>query len=138
MLRLLFTLAVATWFGSIVCVSFVVTPAAHWNFESDEARRFLRPVFPRYYRLGIVCAFAALGAVLLGRQGLPQEELVRLAGPVVIALITTLAGAFVVLPRLQGLDGKDPAFEHWHFASTMLNTTTLGALALAVAGAVMR
>ena len=123
MLRLLFTLAVATWFGSIVCVSFVVTPAAHWNFESDEARRFLRPVFPRYYRLGLVCAFAALGAVLLGRQGLPQEA---------------LAGAFVVLPRLPGLDGKDPAFEYWHFASTMLNTTTLGALALAVAGAVMR
>lgn len=137
MLRLLYTIAVATWFGSIVCVSFVVTPAAHWTFESDEARRFLRPVFPRYYRLGLVCAFLALGAVLLGRNGMPQEMLVRLTGPVVLGLLTTLAGAFVVLPRLQELDGEDPAFERWHFASTMLNTTTLGSLVLAIAGAVM-
>ncbi len=138
MLRLVFALAVAVWLGSIVCVSFVVTPAAHWTFESDEARRFLRPVFPRYYRLGIVCAFVAIGAVLLGRHGLPQEMMVRLAGPVAVALLTTLAGAFVVLPRLQELDGEDPAFERWHFAAAMLNTTTLGALALAIAGAVMR
>lgn len=138
MLRLLFTLAVAIWLGSIVCVSFVVTPAAHWTFDPPEARRFLRPVFPRYYRLGLVCGFAALAFVLLGRDGLPQEVLVRLAAPVALSILTTLAGGFVVLPRLQELDGDDPAFERWHFASTMLNTTTLGALALAIAGAVMR
>ena len=29
MLRLLFCLAIAIWLGSVVCVSFVVTPVAH-------------------------------------------------------------------------------------------------------------
>lgn len=138
MLRLLFTLAVATWLGTIVCVSFVVAPAAHGNFATDEARRFLRPIFPRYYRLGLGCGLAALGFVVLGRESLPEEVILRLVAPVALAIVTTVLGGLVVLPRLQQLDGEDPAFERWHFASTMLNTTTLGALALAVAGAVMR
>jgi hypothetical protein len=137
MLRLVFTLAVAVWLGSVVCVSFVVTPAAHGSFPTPEARRFLRPIFPRYYRLGLICGFAALGAVLLGRSGLSQEELVRLTAPVAVALMTTLGGE-LVLPRLREIDSSHPRFEILHLLSTMLNTTTLGALALAVAGAVMR
>lgn len=138
MLRLVFSLAVAVWLGSAVCVSFVVTPAAHGSFPTPEARRFLRPIFPRYYRLGLLCGFAALGAVLLGRGGLSQEELVRLSAPVAVAMLATLVGGEVLSPRLRDIDASHPRFEILHLASTMLNTTTLAALALAIAGAVMR
>jgi len=138
MLRLVFALAVAVWIGNVVCVSFVVTPSAHGNFPTAEARRFLRPIFPRYYRLGMLCGFAALGAVLLGRAGLAQEELVRLCAPVAIALVSTVIGGEWLLPRLRDIDQTNPSFERLHLASTMLNTTTLAALALAVAAAVAR
>jgi hypothetical protein len=138
MLRLVFALAVATWLGNVVCVSFVVTPAAHGNFETPDARRFLRPIFPRYYRLGLLCGFIALASVLLGRAGLSQEELVRLSAPVATAMLTTLVGGEFLLPRLRDIDQRDPAFERLHLASTMLNSTTMGALALAIAGAVLR
>ncbi|HZR84633.1 MAG TPA: DUF4149 domain-containing protein [Candidatus Binatia bacterium] len=137
MLRLVFALAVAVWLGSVVCVSFIVTPAAHGTFPTPEARRFLRPIFPRYYRLGLGCGIAALAAVLLGRSGLPQEELVRLTAPVAIAMLTTIGGD-LLLPRLRETDRTSPGFERLHLASTMLNTTTLAALALAVAAAVAR
>jgi len=138
MLRLLFCLAIAIWLGSVVCVSFVVTPVAHGTLPAAEARRFLRPLFPRYYRLGAVCGFIALGVVLLGRAGLSQEELARLTVPVAIAMITSLIGGEWILPRMRELDRDDERFARLHQVSAMLNTTTLAALVLAVAGAVMR
>lgn len=137
MLRVLFSLAVAVWLGSVAFVSFVVTPAAHGNFPTEEARRFLRPIFPTYYRLGIACGFVALGAVLLGRSGLSQEELVRLTAPVAIALAATIGGE-ALRPRLRAGDRSDPGFERLHLFATMLNTTTLASLALAIAAAVAR
>ena len=138
MLRLLFCLAIAIWLGSVVCVSFIVTPLAHGTFPAAEARRFLRPLFPRYYRLGAICGFVALGVVLLGRTGLSQEELARLTVPVAIAMVASLVGGEWILPRMRDLDREDERFIRLHQVSAMLNTTTLAALVLAVAGAVMR
>lgn len=138
MLRLVFALAVAVWLGSVVCVSFVVTPVAHGALPAGEARRFLRPLFPRYYRLGALCGFLALSMVLLGRESLSQEEIARLALPVAVALLATLVGGEAILPRLRDMDGDDARFGRLHQISAMLNTTTLAALVLAVAGAVLR
>lgn len=138
MLRLLFCLAIATWLGSVVCISFVVAPVAHGHFPTAEARRFLRPLFPRYYVLGVLCGFVALAVVLLGRAGLSQEELARLTIPVAVAMVTSLIGGMLILPRLRDLDGEDDRFSRLHQIAAMLNTTTLFALALAIAGAVLR
>ncbi len=138
MLRLLFCLAIATWLGSVVCISFVVAPVAHSYFPTAEARRFLRPLFPRYYLLGVLCGFVALAVVLLGRAGLSQEELARLTIPVAVAMVTSLVGGMLILPRLRDLDGEDDRFSRLHQIAAMLNTTTLFALALAIAGAVLR
>lgn len=138
MLRLLFCLAIATWLGSVVCISFVVAPVAHGHFPTAEARRFLRPLFPRYYLLGVLCGFVALAVVLLGRAGLSQEELARLTIPVAVAMVTSLVGGMLILPRLRDLDGEDDRFSRLHQIAAMLNTTTLFALALAIAGAVLR
>lgn len=138
MLRLVFTLAVSVWLGTVVCISFIVTPIAHGSFPSQEARRFLRPIFPPFYTLGVVCGLAALAVVVLGRTGITREELIRLAGPVVIALGATLTAREWLLPQLRELDGSDPSFARLHQASAMLNTATLGALVLALAAAVAR
>jgi len=137
-LRLVYTLAVATWLGTLVCLTFVVTPTAHGSFTAAEARRLLRPLFPRCYALGIACGFAALGAVALGRASLPDAAVLRLALPPAAALLATVVGRQVVLPQLRRLDGDDPRFARWHQASTMLSGTALGALVLALAAAVTR
>jgi hypothetical protein len=138
MLRLVYAIAVGTGLGAVVTLTFVVTPTAHGEFPTADARRFLRPLFPRAYALGIGCGFLALGATLLGRPGLSQAELFRLALPPAAALACTIVGRQVLLPRLAALDGQDARFARLHQWSTMLNTTTLGALLLAMAAAVAR
>jgi hypothetical protein len=137
-LRLIFTLAVAAWFGSLLCISFVVTPVAHGSFPAADARRFLRPMFRRTYRVGTALGFVALAALLLGREGLAEAELARLAVPVAVAVVASLVGGEVLLPRYEGLDAEDPRFDRLHRASAMLNTISIASLLLAIAGAVLR
>ncbi len=137
-LRLVFTLAVAAWFGTLICLSFVVTPVAHRNFPTDQARLFLRPMFKRIYRVGTGLGFAALLAVFFGRDGLPPADIARLAAPVAVAVFASLIGGEVLLPRIQKLDGEDPGFARLHQVSAMLNTTSIAALMLALAGAIAR
>jgi len=137
-LRLVFTLAVAAWFGTLICLSFVVTPVAHRSFPPREARQLLRPMFRRIYRLGTALGFVALLAVFFGRAGLPAADIARLAFPVAVAVIASLIGGEILLPRFQALDGEDPGFARLHQASAALNTASIAALLLALAGAIAR
>ena len=138
MLRLLFTLAIGTWLGAIVSLTYIVTPTAHGTFDPRDARRLLRPLFPRHYTLGIACGFVALLTILVGKASLSPEQALRLALPTGVGLVCTVVGRQVLLPKLRELDRNDPRFGWLHQISAMLNTTTLAALALAMAGAVMR
>ena len=137
-MRLLFTLAIGTWLGSIVSLTYIVTPTAHGAFDPRDARRLLRPLFSRHYSLGIVCGFLALATILAGKESLPYEHVLRLAVPTAVGLVCTVVGRQLLLPRLRALDGDDPRFGRLHQWSAMLNSTTLGALILALAGAVAR
>lgn len=138
MLRLVFALAVGTWLGTVVSLTYLVTPIVHSRFETTEARRLLRPLFPAHYALGIGCGFLALGTLLAVKAALPYELLLRLAIPTSVALVCTIVGRQVLLPRLRALDGNDPRFGRLHQWSAMLNLTTMGALVLAMAAAVSR
>jgi uncharacterized protein DUF4149 len=138
MLRLVFACAIGTWLGSVVSLTYIVTPVAHGTFEAPDARRLLRPLFPRHYALGIACGFLALATILVGKASLPREEVLRLALPTSIALVCTVIGRQTLLPRLRELDGGDPRFARLHQLAAMLNTTTIGALVLAMAGAIAR
>lgn len=138
MLRLVFALAIGTWLGGIVSLTYIVTPTAHGAFDPRDARRLLRPLFPRHYTLGIVCGFLALGTLLVGKESLRYEQILQLAVPTGIGLLCTVVGREVLLPRLQKLDREDPRFGRLHQASAMLNSTTIGALVLAMAAAVAR
>ena len=89
MLRLVFALAIGTWLGAIVSLTYIVTPTAHGAFAPRDARRLLRPLFPRHYALGIVCGFLALGTILVGKESLPHDEVLRLALPTAIGLLCT-------------------------------------------------
>jgi hypothetical protein len=138
MLRLVYALSIGTWLGSAVTLTFLVTPTAHGTFGAPDARRFLRPLFPRYYALGIGCGFAALATVTLGKQSLASEQVYGLSVPAAIALLAAVIGRQVILPRLRKLDGSEERFARLHRIAAMLNTTVLGALVLAMAAAVAR
>jgi hypothetical protein len=138
MLRLGYSLAVATRLGAVVALTFVVTPGAHGTLPTDDARRLLRPLFPRFFLLGLCCGFGALATVLAGRDVLSRAEALRLALPAAAALACTLVSYFVLLPRLRDLPRDDPRYARIHQVAAMLNTTTLAALVLAMAAVVTR
>jgi hypothetical protein len=137
MLRLVYGLAIGTWLGAVVTMSFLVTPTAHARFPAVEARRFLRPLFPRYYALGIACGLVALGVVALARGALPRDHLLRLALPPAAALVCTVVGREVLLPRLRDAHAEEARFGRLHQTAAILNSTTLGALVLAMAAALL-
>jgi hypothetical protein len=138
MLRLGYSLAVATWLGAVVALTFVVTPGAQGALPPGDARRLLSPLFPRFFLLGLLCGFGALAAVAAGRDVLSRAEALRLALPAAAALACTLVSYFVLLPRLHDLPRDDPRYGRVHQLAAMLNTTTLAALMLTMAAAVMR
>lgn len=60
----LLTISAATWVGAIIFQSAIVAPVIFVNLDVDAARRFLRTLFPRFFRLGIVCGVLMGVAVL--------------------------------------------------------------------------
>jgi hypothetical protein len=139
-LRFVFVMAVAVWLGTVVCFSFVVLPTIHRVSAPGDASRLLRQLFPRYHIAGIACGFVALSAVSFARSvGLPVPEALRLALPVAGGLLCSLASQYVLLPRLRAIPSRDDErYLRLHAISSMLNSTVLALLLLAVAGAVLR
>lgn len=85
----LITIAAAAWVGAILFQSAVVAPAVFVDLDSDSARRFLRTLFPRFYRLGILCG---------GLMGVGIVMLVWASGwSCLLAMLTSAVVAMVVL-----------------------------------------
>jgi Domain of unknown function (DUF4149) len=140
-LRLLLVCAIAVWLGTVVCFSYLVLPAIHRVSAPGDAIRLLQRLFPRYYGVGIVCGFIALGAVSVARSAdrLPLNEALRIALPVAGGLLCSLVAQLVILPRMRAAREHAPeSYARLHAVSAMLNSTVVALLFLAVAGAVMR
>jgi hypothetical protein len=139
--RFLFTMTVGVWLGTVVSFSFFFLPAIHAALES-RAQPLLQRLFPRYYQLGLCCGLVALAAVSLAppSAALPFPERVRLAFPVVVSLLCTVAAHFFLYPRLEALRRGDvpAAYERLHRFAAMLNSTVLAMLVLAVAAVTTR
>ncbi len=113
--------------GAIVFLSAVLAPVVFQTLDAPAASRLLRAVFPRYYRLGLVCAGAALVAAL----GLA----LRAPGTAPGLLVALLAGATAAMayslwlvPRINAArDAEDSTrFRALHRRSVALSATTLG------------
>ncbi len=89
------TIAAAIWVGAIVFHSAVVAPSVFADLDEPTARRFLRTLFPRFFKLGLICggimllALAAAGvtgdwsglmaAILTGTLAMTVLEAISLA-----------------------------------------------------------
>lgn len=137
--RFVFTAAVAVWLGTVVSFSFVMLPTVHRVLEG-RARDLLDKLFPRYYAMGTLCGILALAAVSLPPAGpsLPFPERLRLAFPIVVSLLCTIAAHRVLMPRLATAERQDPAYARLHRFAAMLNSTVLAMLILATAAITSR
>lgn len=94
------TVAVAVWTGAIVFQSFFVAPAVFSEVDEDGARRFLRTLFPRFFRLGIGCGLASslgLGILWLAHGVSAGDWLLAAA----LGITVTAALALALVPSIN-------------------------------------
>lgn len=60
----LIAIAGAVWVGSIVFQAFVAAPVVFRELAEPDARRFLRAIFPRLFKLGLGCGLVMLAAIV--------------------------------------------------------------------------
>ncbi len=136
MLLTLLLAAIGVALGSIVFLSFVLAPVVFQTLDAAAASRLLRAMFPRYYRLGLLCCATGLGsAVLLAAT---HASIVTSGCAVLLAAMTvSTAYSLRLVPRINAArdSGLQAQFETLHLRSVVLNGANLvlavGALVLA-------
>ena len=61
------TISAGIWVGTVVFQSAIVAPTVFVDLDEATARSFLRTLFPRFFRLGLVCgALMLAGLIAIG------------------------------------------------------------------------
>ncbi len=114
--------------GVIICLSFLVAPLVFKTVDGPAASRFLRALFPRYYRALLALALIATGLALAGAPaGLWA------AG----SWLAAAAGSLALVPAINAArdagDAGAARFRRLHGLSVGLNLVMLVACAWIVA-----
>lgn len=130
----LFTIAAAVWIGAIVFQSAIVAPAVFVDLDEAAARSFLRTLFPRFFRLGLVCGALMLASLVLAGSlgGWSATGVVLAAGT---ATMFALGGiSLALVPHINAARDQGDAgagrFRRLHGASVLL---TIGVLLIGIA-----
>ncbi len=140
------TLALAVWVGSIVFQTAVVAPSVFTTLDIDDAGRFLRGLFPRFFTAGAVCGVVMLlGLASIYGAGASDTRLLTFGLTTGLMLVLQIAAGRMVpainAARDQGEAGKR-RFGQLHGINVgltvlvlLLGLFLLGGLALAVVDA---
>jgi hypothetical protein len=94
--------ALSLWVGIMVCVAFLIAPAAFGTLEREAAGRMMGAVFPRYYAVGFGLGLAAAGALAAtGRPG--SRTAWAVLGAIALMLALTAYAALLLLPEIRAL-----------------------------------
>ncbi len=127
-----YVIAMTAWVGSILFFSFGVAPIIFQVLPQDEAARFVRALFPRYYLWGAISGALALPALL----GTPLSHN-ELRGPAVALQAFLIIGGILVMlycgnsltPQINAARDSGPAgkdrFHALHRRSVRLNGVVL-------------
>ena len=100
----------AIWVGSIVFQSLFVAPTLFQHVDEQSAGRFLRAIFPRFYKLGAVCGASMLGAAIFALSGgfAPGR------GMLLAAIVIMTAAQLVSLRMVPSINSARDAGETGH------------------------
>ena len=125
----LITIAAATWVGAILFQSAVVAPAVFVDLDGDSARRFLRTLFPRFYRLGILCGGVMGAGIVMLVWASGWTYLLATMASAVSAMLMLEILSLRMVPRINAArDAGAPGaanFDRLHRLSVMLTVVIL-------------
>lgn len=123
---LLLIAAAGSWIGAILFQSAVVAPTVFVDLDESAARVFLRRLFPRFFKLGLICGVLMLvGLALVGfdaPNGLPIAALT-------VAMLILEAASLWMVPAINaardaGAAGK-ARFDRLHRVSVLFTVVIL-------------
>ena len=121
-------LGTAVWVGAIVFQSAIVAPSVFSALEAPDASKFLRRLFPSFFRLGIVCGVVMSAAfVLVAFSSDPAVVLwpfALSAAMTVLAIVSLLMVPGINAARDAGEAGA-ARFERLHRLSVLLTVVIL-------------
>ena len=119
--------AAGAWVGAILFHSAVVAPATFKVLDSDAARVFLRQLFPKFFKFGLVCGVLMLAALVADAAitGSIRSRVVALA----IAMCVLQAICLGMVPAInaardEGESGK-LRFGRLHLVNVLLTLLVL-------------
>jgi uncharacterized membrane protein len=122
-------IAAAIWVGSIVFQSFLVAPTVFRHVDDQSAGRFLRAIFPRFYKLGMACGAAMLGAVTIALlTGLAPGP-----GMLPVAIVIMTAAQLISLRMLPSINAARDAGEAGRLRFKRLHAVSVGLTLLTLA-----
>ncbi len=125
----LLTISAGIWVGAIIFQTAVVAPVVFVDLNESAARTFLRTLFPRFYRLGLVCgALMMAGLIWLGLVAGWPPSVVALAA-VTASMILLEAVSLWMVPKINAARDAGSAgealFARLHRISVLLTIAIL-------------
>lgn len=118
--------AAGIWIGAIVFQSAVVAPTVFVDLDESAARAFLRRLFPRFFKLGLICGVLMLAGLALVGFDAPNSLIITAL--TVAMLILEVASLWMVpsinAARDAGADGK-ARFDRLHRLSVLFTVLIL-------------
>ena len=108
---------IAMILGIMLFFSFVIAPVVFTTLDEDNARKFIRRIFPFYYNVNLVISFVVLLTFLfLSKLGVDFY---------LILLITILFATsnYLLMPLINKYrdEKQDKKFKYSHFISVVIN-----------------
>lgn len=135
--KFLYLVSLTVWIGSIVFFSFIGAPTLFKGLSHADAGKVVGMIFPKYYTLGIVAGFVALGTTLFLaiREGQwPVGKIILL----LVMLTCVFYNQLVIHPRAHAFKEElaaatDPVeqehlqmeFDHAHKVAVIYNGVVL-------------
>ena len=103
--------------GIMLFFSFVVAPVTFTTLDEENARKFIRKIFPYYYNVNLVISFLVLIIFIILKTFLLNFYLILL-----VTLLFALS-SFILMPLINKYrdESKEKKFKNSHFISVVIN-----------------
>jgi hypothetical protein len=103
--------------GTMVFFSFVVAPVTFTTLNEENARKFIRKIFPYYYLFNLTISILAILSFIIIQKFSIEFYLISL-----IAILFVISN-FVLMPLINKYrdTNEDKKFKYFHFVSVLIN-----------------
>ena len=103
--------------GIMLFFSFVVAPVTFTTLDEENARKFIRKIFPYYYNVNLVISFLVLIIFIILKTFSLNFYLIFL-----VTLLFALS-SFILMPLINKYrdESKEKKFKYSHFISVVIN-----------------